>query len=172
MAFMLYSIDEAIDRKYVVTKQISGQSKQAKIGDLVHIMDTHETSDGITVDYRVSATGQNFVIKFPTVKEFCKWCRPDTFIARHYESLSKKEIRQYLSITSRSFTSFCLPIILVAVAIIWILGVAVIKGTAGIILSIVLSIVAVLAVLYIFKSQKEKIKLKLYGKVNVGVSFK
>ena len=169
MAFMLYSIDEAIDRKYVVTKLVSGQ---AKVGSLIHVMDTHETSDGITVDYRVSKTGQNFVVKFPTVKEFCKWCRPDTFIARHYDSLSKKEIRQYLKVTSRTFTSFCLPIIIVALALIWILGIAVIGAPAGIIISVILSLVAVLAVLYLFKAQKEKIKLKLYGKVNVGVSFK
>ena len=125
MAFMLYSIDEAIDRKYVVTKPLSGQ---AKSGTLIHVMDTHETSDGITVDYRVTKTGQNYVVKFPTVKEFCKWCRPDTFIARHYDSLSKKEIRQYLKITSRTFTSFCLPLIVVALAIIWVLAMVVIKG--------------------------------------------
>ena len=169
MAFMLYSIDEAIDRKYVITKLVSGQ---AKVGSLIHVMDTHETSDGITVDYRVSKTGQNYVVKFPTVKEFCKWCRPDTFIARHYDSLSKKEIRQYLKVTSRTFTTFCLPIILVALALIWIIGIALIGPPAGIILGVILSLVAVLAVLYIFKAQKEKIKLKLYSKVNVGVSFK
>lgn len=169
MAFMLYSIDEAIDRKYVVTKLLSGQ---AKTGTLIHVMDTHETSDGITVDYRVTKTGQNYVAKFPTVKDFCKWCRPDTFIARHYDSLSKKEIRQYLKITSRTFTSFCLPLILVALAVIWVLAIAAIGGTVGIILGVVLSLVAVVAVLYLFKAQKEKIKLKLYSKVNVGVSFK
>ncbi|SDB17279.1 hypothetical protein SAMN02910317_00901 [Ruminococcaceae bacterium FB2012] len=169
MAFMLYSIDEAIDRKYVVTKPLSGQ---AKSGTLIHVMDTHETSDGITVDYRVTKTGQNYVVKFPTVKEFCKWCRPDTFIARHYDSLSKKEIRQYLKITSRTFTSFCLPLIVVALAIIWVLAMVVIKGTVGIIIGVVLSLAAVLGVLYLFKAQKEKIKLKLYSKVNVGVSFK
>ncbi len=169
MAFMLYSIDEAIDRKYVVTKPLNGQ---AKVGSLIHIMDAKESSNGITVDYRVSQSNQSFVAKFETVKDFCKWCRPDTFIARHYESLTKKEIRQYLTITGRTFTSFCLPIILVALVVIWVLGLVIIKGAAGIILSVILSLVAVLAVLFVFKSQKEKIKLKLYSKVNVGVSFK
>ncbi len=169
MAFMLYSIDEAIDRKYVVTKPLNGQ---AKVGSLIHIMDAKESSNGITVDYRVSQSNQSFVAKFETLKDFCKWCRPDTFIARHYESLTKKEIRQYLTITGRTFTSFCLPIILVALVVIWVLGLVIIKGVAGIILSVILSLVAVLAVLFVFKSQKEKIKLKLYSKVNVGVSFK
>ena len=169
MAVMLYSIDEAIDRKYVVTKPLNGQ---AKVGSLIHIMDAKESSNGITVDYRVSQSNQSFVAKFETLKDFCKWCRPDTFIARHYESLTKKEIRQYLTITGRTFTSFCLPIILVALVVIWVLGLVIIKGVAGIILSVILSLVAVLAVLFVFKSQKEKIKLKLYSKVNVGVSFK
>ena len=169
MAFMLYSIDEAIDRKYVVTKPLNGQ---AKVGSLIHIMDAKESSNGITVDYRVSQSNQSFVAKFETLNDFCKWCRPDTFIARHYESLTKKEIRQYLTITGRTFTSFCLPIILVALVVIWVLGLVIIKGVAGIILSVILSLVAVLAVLFVFKSQKEKIKLKLYSKVNVGVSFK
>lgn len=168
MAFMLYSIDEAIDRKYVVTKPLA---EQCKVGSLIHIMDAHESSDGFTVDYRTKS-GQNFVARFSNLKEFCKWCRPDTFIARHYENLEPKEIRQYLKITDRTFTSFCLPIILVALVVIWVLGIAVIKGTAGIVLSVILSLVAVLGVLYLFKSQKEKIKLKLYSKVNVGVSFK
>lgn len=169
MAFMLYSIDDAVDHKYVVIKPMNGQ---AKTGTLIHIMDTHETSDGVTVDYRVTKTGQNYVAKFPTVKDFCKWCKPDTFIARHYESLTKKEIRQYLKITDRTFVSFCLPLIVVALAIIWVLAMVVIKGTVGIIVGAVLSVVAVIAVLYLFKSQKEKIKLKLYSKVNVGISFK
>ena len=39
MAFMLYSIDEAIDCKYVVTKALKGQ---AKIGTLIHVMDARE----------------------------------------------------------------------------------------------------------------------------------
>ena len=168
MAFMLYSIDEAIDHKYVVTKPMNSQ---AKPGTLIHIMDAHKTSDGITVDYRASE-GRSYVAKFPTEKEFCKWCRPDTFIARHYGSLSKKDIRQYLKITSRTFTSFCLPLIIVALAVIWGVCIAVIGAPAGIIVGAILSLIAVIAVLYIFKSQKEKIKLKLYGKVNVGVSFK
>ncbi|MBP3267949.1 MAG: hypothetical protein J6M07_06480, partial [Ruminococcus sp.] len=63
MAFMLYSIDEAIDCKFIITKTMSGQ---AKVGSLIHVMDTKENSDGITVFYRITKTGQNFVAKFET----------------------------------------------------------------------------------------------------------
>ena len=78
MAFMLYSIDEAVDCKYIITKAMSGQ---AKPGTLIHVMDTKENSDGVTVFYRITKTGQNFVAKFETIKDFCKWCTPDSFIA-------------------------------------------------------------------------------------------
>ena len=169
MAFMLYSIDEAIDCKYVVMKTMSGQ---AKAGTLVHIMDTNENSNGIVVDYRVTRTGQNFVIKFDTVKDFCKWARPDTFLARHYDSFSKKEVMQYLKVKDRTFVSFCLPLIAIALVIVWILALAVIGETAGVILGVVLSIVAVLGVLFLFKTTKEKTMLKMYSKVGMGINFK
>ena len=169
MAFMLYSIDEAIDGKYVVTKSLTNQ---AKAGTLIHVMDARENSDGIQVDYRVTRTGQNFVIKFETIKQFCKWARPDKFIARHYENLTKKEIRQYLRVTERTFVSFCLPILVVLLAIIWTVSLAVIKGTLGIVLGVVLSIVAFFGVLIMLNKQKENVKLKLYSKLNIGVSFK
>ncbi|MCR5817209.1 MAG: hypothetical protein K6F91_10020 [Ruminococcus sp.] len=169
MAFMLYSIDDAIDCKYVVMKTMSGQ---AKAGTLVHIMDTNEKSDGIIVDYRVTRTGQNFVARFNTVKDFCKWAHPDTFLARHYDAFSKKEIQQYLKVKERSFISFCLPIILIALVVAWVLGLAVIGGGAGIAVAIVISIFGVLGTLFLFKTSKEKTMLKMYSKVNVGIGFK
>ena len=61
MALYLYSIDEAEDRKFIVTKAMSGQ---AKMGTLVHIMECSENSSGISVSYRVTETGQDFNIKF------------------------------------------------------------------------------------------------------------
>ncbi|MBO6141618.1 MAG: hypothetical protein J6O40_07465 [Ruminococcus sp.] len=169
MAFMLYNIDEAVDHKYVVMKTMSGQ---AKAGTLVHIMDTTEKSDGILVDYRNTKTGQNFIARFNTVKDFCKWARPDTFLARHYENFSKKEIMQYLKVSERTFASFCLPIIAVALVIIWVLALLVIGGAAGAVLGVVLSIVAVLGTLLFFKMSKEKTMLKMYSKVGVGINFK
>ena len=169
MAFMLYSIDEAIDCKYVVMKTMSGQ---AKAGTLVHIMDTNENSNGIVVDYRNTRTGQNFVAKFNTVKDFCKWARPDTFLARHYDRFSKKEIQQYLKVSERSFTTFCLPIIAVALILVWIIAIALIGGVGGVVLGIILSLVTVAGVFIFFKMSKEKTMLKMYSKVGVGINFK
>lgn len=169
MAFMLYSIDDAIDCKYVVMKTMSGQ---AKAGTLVHIMDTNEKSDGIIVDYRVTRTGQNFVARFNTIKDFCKWAHPDTFLARHYDSFSKKEIQQYLKIKERSVVTFCLPIILISLIIIWGVSIGVVGGGAGIAIGIVCSLISVLGTLFAFKQTKEKTMLKMYSKVNVGISFK
>lgn len=169
MAFMLYSIDEAIDGVYVVTKSLNGQ---AKVGTLIHVMDARENSDGIIVDYRVTRTGQNFVVKFETVKEFCKWVRPDKFIARHYDNLTKKEIRQYIKVTDRTFTTYCLPIIIVLVALIWIASFVLFKGVLRIVLAVLLSVIAFFGVVLLLNKQKENIKLKLYSKLNIGVSFK
>ena len=169
MAFMLYSIDDAIDCKYIVMKTMSGQ---AKAGTMVHIMDTNEKSDGIIVDYRVTRTGQNFVAKFPTLKDFCKWARPDTFLARHYDSFSKKEVMQYLKVKDRTFVSFCLPLIAIALVIVWVLSLAIIRGTTGIILGVILSLVSVAAVFFLFKTTKEKTMLKMYSKVGMGINFK
>lgn len=168
MAFMLYSIDEAIDCKYVVTKTMSGQ---AKAGTLIHIMDANENSDGVAVAYRVTKTGQNFLIKFDSVKSFCKWASPNAFLARHYDSFTSKEINQYMKISNRSPLS-ALPIIAVALVVIWILALAVIGGGAGAIVGAVLSVVAVVAILFISRAQREKVLMKLYGKVNAGLSFK
>lgn len=169
MAFMLYSIDEAVDCKYVVTKSMSGQ---AKAGTLIHVMDTKENSDGIIVDYRVTETGQNFVIKFDTIKQFCKWARPDTFIARHYESFTKKEIQCYIKVCDRSFASFCLPILIIALAVIWAFSLILLSGSVRFIVGAVLSVIAALAVLYLFRAQKEKVKMKLYSKADIGIAFK
>ncbi len=169
MAFALYSIDEAVDCKYVVMKSLSGQ---AKAGTVIHVMDTNENSEGIRVDYRVTKTGQNFVIKFPTIKEFCKWCRPDSFVARHYDSFTRKEIMNYLKVKDRSFTTFTLPIIIAALVVIWLISMLAIGGGAGVGVGIALSIVAALGIMYITKTTKEKMLVKLYGKVNTGISFK
>ena len=169
MAFMLYSIDEAIDCKYIVTKTLSGQ---AKAGTLIHIMDTTEKSDGIQVDYRVTRTGQNFVIKFENLKQFCKWARPDSFLARHYDSFSKKEVLQYLKVSERTFTTFCVPLMAIAVVLVWLLSFLAFDGALTVVFGIILSLAAVAGVFVFFRLSKEKVLVKMYGKVNVGISFK
>ena len=171
MTYMLNSIDEAVDRKFLVTKSLSNQ---VKAGTLVHIMGTKEIDDGIVVDYRVTDTGQDFSIRFQGVKEFCQWARPDTFIARYYESFSQKEILHYIKVNNRSFVNFCLPIILAALVVGIILGPVIIKGTAGIIVCLILTIAGVAGSMFIYNSQKKNVKLKLYQKVstNWGIAFK
>lgn len=162
MAYMMYSIDEAVDRKFIITKNMSSQ---AKPGTLIHIMDTTQTSDGISVDYRVTETGQDFTVKFDTVKQFCKWCRPDTFIARYYEYLNDKDIINYMKVSGRSFTSFCLPLIIAALVIVWVVSLLVLSPVPAIIVGAVLSIIAVLAIFKVYKDQKTKATEKIYSKI-------
>lgn len=163
MALYIYSIDEAIDRKYVVTKSMSGQ---AGAGTLVHIMDCSEKGDGsISVDYRVTETGQNFSADFPNLKAFCKWARPDNFIARHYENLSQKDIVYYIRVTGRNFVSFYLPILAAVLALIWIISLVAFSGALSIIIGAVLSVAAVVGVVFYYKYQKKRVSMNIYSKV-------
>lgn len=162
MAYMMYSIEEAIDRKFIITKNMSSQ---AKPGTLIHIMDTTQTSDGISVDYRVTDTGQDFSVRFDTMKQFCKWCRPDTFIARYYEYLNEKDIVNYMKVSGRSFTSFCLPLIIAALVIVWVLSLLLLKLVPAIIVGVLLSIVAVIAIFKVYKDQKTKATERIYSKI-------
>ena len=174
MTYLLNNIDEAVDRKFLVCKNISNQ---ARAGTMVHIMGSDDSS-GINVKYRVTDTGQDYNIQFETLKDFCKWAAPDTFIASYYENFSNKEILHYIKVTNRSFTSFCLPIIAVALVIIWVLAMVVLKtflkASICAIIGGVLSVVAIVAVIYMYRQQKSSVKLKLYRKVssNWGIEFK
>lgn len=164
MALYIYSIDEAVDRKYVVTKSTSGQ---ASAGTLVHIMDCEEKGDGtFSVSYRVTDTGQDFNMDFASLKQFCKWARPDNFIARHYDNLEQKDILYYIKVTGRSFVSFYLPIMLVVLAVIWAVALAAIGGIVGIILGAVLSVADVAGMIFFYKYQKKHVSMDIYSKVS------
>ena len=174
MTYMLNDIDEAIDRKFLVTKTISNQ---AEAGTIVHIMGAENGKDGsISVYYRITYTRQDFVIKFDSLKSFCKWARPDNFIARHYESFNIREIQQYIKIKDRNFTNFCLPIILVALILIWVVCLIALTGTARIIIGVLLSVLVTVGIILVYRSTKHKAMIKLYSKVsansNWGVNFK
>ncbi len=138
MTYMLNDIDEAIDRKFLVTKKLNNQVEP---GTIVHIMDAHSNKDGsINVYYRITYTKQEYTVKFDNVKQFCKWARPDNFIARHYENFNIKEIQRYVKVKDRTFTSFCLPLILLALLVIWILCLVLLGGgTLAIIAGVILS---------------------------------
>ena len=173
MAYMISSIDEAVDGKYLVVKD---RKNQAKCGTLVHIMSSRDNGNGTyTVGYRVTGTGQDFSDTFDGLKEFCDWVKPDSFIARYYECFEISEVSKYIKINQRTFLNFCLPIMVIALVVIWIIFGAVVKGTAGVVLGIILSVAAIGGTIFFYKHSKSKIKLDLYKKIGSarwGVNFK
>lgn len=173
MANMLNNINDAVDGKFLVTRTISNQ---AEAGTMVHIMAARKAADGsFALDYRVTSTGQNYKISFKDMKDFLKWARPDLFIARNYDAFTKEEIMRYVKITSRTFASFCCPLIIVALIVVWVLALVLLKGAASIIAGISASVVASLLILIIYKRQKSNVKMKMYYKLGSskwGVRFK
>jgi hypothetical protein len=167
----LLNIDEAIDRKFLVTKAMKGQ---ADVGTIIHVMDAEQQGTTVIVYYRVTRYNekfhdyQDYTAKFENLAAFCKWAQPDNFIARNYECFSLRDIQHYIKIKNRSFISFCLPIIVVAALIIWAVALFVIKGTVGIAVGGVLTLVVVVAAFALLKSQKKKEKMRLYRKVSAG----
>lgn len=163
MTYMLNNIEDAVDRKFLVTKAMS---HQAKVGTIIHIMSAEKAGNGILIGYRVTGTGDDFSVTFENIKQFTQWARPDNFIARHYESFDLKEIQHYIKVNNRSLVNFVLPILAAALVVIWIICGAIIKGAVGIVLGVVLTIAAAVGVFYIYKEQKSKVKLDLYSKVS------
>ena len=176
MTYMLDSIEDAIDRKFLVTKQLKAQ---AEPGNIIHVLNATKRKDGCLVEYRVTDVGKgysfrDYVVKFVNVAGFCKWARPDNFIARHYESFDLKEIQNYIKVTDTSFVQFGLPIILIGLVVFWLLGLFVIKPVLGIVIAVIGSILVIGGVLFLYRWRKSRVKLALYGKISSdwGVSFK
>ena len=168
----LLNIDEAIDRKFLVSKTIKGQ---AEAGNIIHVMDAENSSNSVLVTYRVSHYNerfhdyQDYTVNFDNVAQFCKWAQPDNFIARNYESLSIKDIQHYIKIKNRSFLTFCLPLIILAAIIIFAVLVGVLKlGGMGIVLSLILTAAAALGIFAFFRNQKKQEKMRLYSKISSG----
>ena len=167
----LLNIDEAIDRKFLVTKAMKGQ---ADIGTIIHVMDAEQQGQAVIVYYRVTRYNekfhdyQDYTAKFENLAAFCKWAQPDNFIARNYECFSIRDIQLYIKIKNRNFASFCLPIILVAAIIIWVVALFVVKGIVGIVLGSVLTLVVIVGAFSLLKMQKKKEKMRLYRKVSAG----
>ena len=107
-------------------------------------------------------------MKFESIKQFCNWARPDSFIARYSENLSLKDVQQYIKVKNRSFTNFCLPIILVAVAIIWAVCLIVLKEkmVVGIVVAVCMTVLVSFLVWTFFKTSKTKFMTRLYGKIS------
>ena len=167
----LLNVDEAIDRKFLVTKSIKGQ---VEAGTIIHVMDAEKVSNQLLVTYRVARFNgkfhdyQDYNAKFDDLASFCKWAQPDNFIARNYESFSIKDIQHYIKVKNRTVASFCLPLIIVAAAIIWAVAMLVIKDTIGIVVGSVLTVAVVVLVFMLFKSQKKKEKMRMYKKISSG----
>ena len=167
----LLNIDEAIDRKFLVTKAMRGQ---AEVGTIIHVMDAEQQGAAVIVYYRVTRYNekfhdyQDYTAKFENLAAFCKWAQPDNFIARNYECFSLRDIQHYIKIKNRSFTSFCLPIIGIAAILIWIVALVFVKGVVGIIIGALLTVVVIIAAFALLKLQKKKEKMRLYRKVSAG----
>lgn len=168
----LLNIDQAVDRKYLVTKSLKGQ---AEAGSIIHVMDAENKGSSVAVSYRVNHFNQKFLdfqdytVTFKDVAQFCKWAQPDNFIARNYENLDIKDIQHYISVKNRTFTGFCLPIILVlAIILIAVSAVIPIPMPYGIIIGACLAVLAAILVVVLFKSQKKKEKMKLYKKISAS----
>lgn len=163
-SYLAGNIYELVDGKYLVLKSVK---EQAEAGTLVHILAAAEDPNGgFNVGYRVTETNQSFVQTFATLKDFYKWARPDTFIARNYDSFSKTDIQKYIKVKMRTPSSFCLPIIVVLLVIIWAaLILSPIKLPINIILGVLLSVAAVIGVFYMYKKQKKSMKSRMYNKL-------
>ncbi len=173
----LLNINEAIDRKYLVTKSVKGQ---AEIGTIIHVLDAENVDGQVIVNYRVTHFDekfynyQDFTAKFDDISQFCKWAQPDNFIARYYENLNLKDIQHYIKIKNRTIMTFCIPLILIFTFTIWMLSLLLIGGTVAIVLSGVLTVVCSIAVFESFMAKKKKEKMRLYKKISErwGIVFK
>jgi hypothetical protein len=168
----LLNIDEAIDRKFLVSKTLKGQ---AEAGNIIHVMDAEGSPNSVLVTYRVSHYNekfhdyQDYTIKFDSVAQFCKWAQPDNFIARNYESLNIKDIQHYIKVKNRSFITFCLPLIIAALVVFMVLFVGLLHlGAIGAVLALVLTAGVAVFIMVIFKNQKKQEKMRLYSKISSG----
>ncbi|MBR2283068.1 MAG: hypothetical protein IJ874_01430 [Ruminococcus sp.] len=169
MTYLLNNIDEAVDRKFLVTKTISGQ---AEAGTLVHIMSGVQDGSGVSITYRVGNTFQDYNAKFGSLNDFCKWARPDNFIARHYEKLDTKDIQQYIRVIDKSFVSSCLPILAAAIIIVWLLALLLVHQGAhiaiGIVVGVCMSVLVAFLVIRAYNNRRTKVMTRLYSKIGSG----
>lgn len=114
MRLLLNNIEDAVDQKYLVTKSLKNQ---AEAGTVIHIMGAQNESDGITVKYRVTKTGQDYSCKFADIKQFARWASSDNFVARYQDNLSPSDIRQYIRVCNTSFMASGGIIIIAGIAI-------------------------------------------------------
>lgn len=171
MVYKLNDINDAVDGKFLVTKNVKNQ---AEVGTLVHIMGATTNSAGnFVVDYRITSTGQDFQIEFHHIKDFSKWARPDQFIARNYEKFKKEEIVKYISAQNKTFATSTLPILIILIAAIWFCSLHFLDGILSYIIAAAATVVSIGLGIVFYKKQKSNIKMKMYKKLSSawGINF-
>ncbi len=170
MRLLLNNIEDAVDQKYLITKSLKNQ---AEAGTVVHIMGAQTESDGVSVKYRVTSTGQDYTAKFADVKQFSKWATADNFVARYQDNLTTSEIRRYIKVRNNSFmASGGIPII-AGVAVVWlIMLVALVTKLLAwwqiLIGGVCLSVMVYFCITTFYKKRRSKIMSQIYNKVSAA----
>ncbi|MBQ4362908.1 MAG: hypothetical protein K6G68_01585 [Oscillospiraceae bacterium] len=173
MANTISSIDEAVDCKFLVVKD---RRNQVKAGTLVHIMSATPNSLGYEVGYRVTGENQNFNDVFSDLKDFNGWAKQDSFIARYYDLFDNDEIMKYIKVNRRTVVNFSVPIIVIALIVIWLIfGGALHAKPVAIVFGVILSLAAAGGAIFLLNHSKNKVKMDMYKKIGSsrwGVNFK
>lgn len=170
MRLLLNNIEDAVDQKYLVTKSLKNQ---AAAGTVIHIMGTQTESDGVTVKYRVTKTGEDYSCKFADVKQFSKWASSDNFVARYQDNLSPSDIRQYMKICDTSFMASGGIVTIVGIALVLvILIIAMIAGKLAwwqlLVGTICFSVIIYFGATTFYKRRRNKIMSQIYNKVSAA----
>lgn len=170
MRLLLNNIEDAVDQKYLITKSLKNQ---AAAGTVIHIMGAQTESDGVTVKYRVTKTGEDYSCKFADIKQFSKWANYDNFVARYQDNLSPSDIKQYIKVCDTSFmASGGIPIIVSIAAVLIILAITMIIGKIAwwqfVIGVVCFSIAAYFGVTTFYKRRRNKIMSQIYNKVSAA----
>lgn len=168
MRLLLNNIEDAVDQKYLITKSLKNQ---AEAGTVIHIMGATTESDGVTVKYRVTKTGQDYSCKFADIKQFAKWASSDNFVARYQDNLTPSDIRQYIKVCNTSFTASGGIVIIAGIAIaLLIMLIAMIVGKIvwwQLLIGVVcLPIIIYFGVSTFYKRRRSKVMSQIYNKVS------
>ncbi len=170
MRLLLNNIEDAVDQKYLITKSLKSQ---AEAGTVIHIMGAQTESDGVTVKYRVTSTGQDYTAKFADVKQFSKWASADNFVARYQDNLTTNEIRKYIKVRNNSFmASGGIPII-AGIAVVWlVMIITMIAGLlpwwSAVIAGVGLSVILYFGISTFYKKRRSKVMSQIYNKVSAA----
>lgn len=157
------NFNDLVDGKFLILKRMPSQPEP---GTMIHVMGASQDQSGAHgINYRVTETGQNYTATFRSMKEFYAWARPDSFIARNYESFTKHDVQKYIRVKKRTPASFCLPLIAVMLVVVWALMLILLDAPLSIIFGALLSIVGAFGIFMLYKRQKERMKMKMYGKI-------